>query len=134
MFAYFVGSWFKGPKLAPKISPNKTISGAIGGLVGGFVGAIAILLISRTGFLQVNELPFVASTTGALFLHSALIGIIGSVFTQAGDLVASAVKRDVGIKDYGKLLGSHGGMMDRFDGMFFIAFFLYVYIVIATVI
>ena len=129
--AFCFGKLFKGPKLAPKISPKKTISGAIGGLVGGVMGAAAVIGISTANWMGITALPFVTNA-GTFALHAFLIGILGSVCTQGGDLIASVVKRNVEIKDYGKLLGNHGGVMDRIDGQLFNAFFIFVYFTIAS--
>ncbi len=109
-FAYLIGMTYgkirKGnvKKLCPKLSPKKTVAGAIGGLVGGVVGSIIIAVIFNQDLL--------------IF---ALIGLIGSVFTQIGDLFESYIKRRVGIKDMGNIMPGHGGVMDRFDSVVFIA-------------
>ena len=107
-FAYLVGSLLKGPKLCPKLSPNKTISGAIGWLVGGVDAAIDIYYILRPE-LNVPFPPF----------FSAMIGLFAALFTEAGDLFESYIKRKLGIKDMGKILPGHGGILDRIDGMLF---------------
>ena len=99
--AYLVGRAVGGPKLAPKISPSKTISGAVGGLLIG-VGA-AILIWSMTG-----------GTIGAHLLFAAVIGSIGC---QIGDLVESGAKRHFKVKDSGRLIPGHGGVLDRVDGL-----------------
>lgn len=135
--ALVFGVLFKGPKLCPKISPNKTIAGAVGGLVGGVIGAAIIMGLTQIGavniYLGLEKLAF-ANTAGLFVLHAFLMGILGSIATQAGDLTASYVKRIVGIKDYGKSLGDHGGFMDRVDGQLFNAFLLYVYLMIAALV
>lgn len=105
-------------KLAPKLSPNKTVIGAIGGLVGGMVGAVlAYLLFYYLG--GVIGTPLVYEGT----LHPAIlymvIGFVTSVLAQVGDLFESAIKRECGIKDMGKLMPGHGGVLDRFDSMLF---------------
>lgn len=102
-FAYFAGKTFGGPKLAPAISPNKTWSGFIGGLVGAIVISIALEMAFgyRIG-------PF------AVFL-----AIFLAVISQLGDLFESWVKRRVGVKDSGKLIPGHGGILDRIDGLIF---------------
>ncbi len=113
--ALVVGKSLKGPKLCPIISPNKTISGAIGGLFGGVVSGMLLLLIF-------NYLPnFLEqfSAIGGKVWHILIISFVGSVISQAGDLVASALKRKARVKDYGTIFPGHGGVMDRVDGLIF---------------
>lgn len=121
VFAYFVGSLFGKHKLCPDISPNKTIEGAIGGIVGGAVGSFLVFLFfdwikifpPQYG-LTFEGLNLPVWMVAVVYIS---IGLLGSVFTQIGDLLASHVKRYCGIKDYSHVLGSHGGIMDRFDGI-----------------
>ncbi len=119
MFALLVGTFFGKRKLAPDISPNKTVEGAIGGVAGGIIGAALVFLLFEglplMGFQLFRAgLPV---NTAYKILDYCLIGFFGSLCTQVGDLLASWVKRECGIKDYSRLLGSHGGFMDRFDGI-----------------
>lgn len=107
-FAYFSGYLFGKHKLIPKISPKKTIEGSIGGIVGSTCCCILF------GYLFKFNL-----------LHMAIIGSIGSIIAQFGDLFASSIKRHVGIKDYGKLIPGHGGILDRFDSVILVAPFVY---------
>ena len=109
--AYFVGRRIGGAKLAPAISPNKTRSGAIGGTAG---AVAACLLISTTSWLSPVE-----AVAG---------GVCLAVLAQAGDLVESALKRRVGVKDSGSLIPGHGGFLDRFDGYLFTLPAVYLYI------
>lgn len=99
-FAYLGGSTFKGPKLAPKISPNKTWSGFLSGLVCG--GIVGMLVAHFTGFNPVYGLLF------------AVPIVLASV---CGDLLESAIKRHLNVKDAGDLLPGHGGLLDRVDAL-----------------
>ena len=123
-FAYLIGSLIKGPKLCPKISPKKTISGAIGGIVGGIGGAMIVYAFAKYEFFGAQ---LIASGTLSNVLHYLFLGLLGSVFTQVGDLVASLLKRKCEIKDYGHLLPGHGGVLDRVDGMMFNAVLIFIY-------
>ncbi|MBR2616792.1 MAG: phosphatidate cytidylyltransferase [Clostridia bacterium] len=115
-FAYLVGSLLKGKKLCPTISPNKTVSGAIGGLVGGAVGALVLYFIFKKSFVYAGALP--------AWVLIMLIGMVCAFLTEVGDLAESVCKRKLGVKDMGKLLPGHGGIMDRIDGMMFSSVFL----------
>lgn len=123
-FAYLVGCTLKGPKLAPKISPNKTISGSIGGLLGGIAGAMLVYLL----VYNVSALSTILSMFSLKWWHFLLIGVCGSVFGQIGDLFESKLKRNAGVKDSGNIFPGHGGMLDRFDAMIFVATFVYLVI------
>lgn len=112
--AYFTGYVFGKHKLAPTISPKKTIEGSVGGILGSAV---------ISGVFAWFFMP-------ALLNHCILIGLLGSVFAQIGDLTASVFKRKVGIKDYGDLIPGHGGVLDRFDSILFTAPFVYYYTVL----
>ena len=108
--AYFVGSKFGKNKLCPKVSPKKTREGAVGGLVGGMVG----MIIFRIVFFLVTEVQLNIG-------WCVLLGLVGAAMGQLGDLSFSAIKREYGIKDYGRLLPGHGGVLDRFDSVIFAA-------------
>ncbi len=119
-FAYFIGSALKGPKFCPGVSPNKTVSGAIGGLVGSLVAALVVGAAAWA--LSGASRPYLP-TWGAY----VLIGLVGGVAGQVGDLFASLVKRHCGIKDFSNLFPGHGGMLDRLDSIFFMAFVVFCY-------
>ena len=129
-FAYLIGSMLKGPKLCPTISPNKTVSGAVGGVIGGMLGATVVLCCSVFDWLNV---PTLSTSMGLNIMHYLIIGLVGALFTQLGDLIASYAKRQCEIKDFGKILPGHGGILDRIDGMMLNAVFLYVYLLILAI-
>jgi phosphatidate cytidylyltransferase len=112
--AYFVGRRVGGPKLWPRVSPNKTISGSIGGLVAAMAVAVTPLVASIFGFDDLVDALIMGLFTGGL--------------SQAGDLMESAVKRQLDVKDSGSILPGHGGMLDRFDGYIFVVPAVYLYI------
>ena len=133
--AYFVGSKVRGPKLCPAVSPNKTISGAIAGLVGSVLAAALVGLIARALCPDVSMeiLTEDAVLGGAVQLVTKvpswwkilLIGLVGGLASQMGDLFASLVKRYAGVKDYSNLFPGHGGMLDRLDSILFMALVVY---------
>ena len=113
--AYFAGVTLGKHKLAPVLSPKKSVEGAIGGVVGSVaVGALFSWLLLAPAVGDNNVIWMVAIISGA-----------GAVISQVGDLAASAIKRNHDIKDYGKLIPGHGGVMDRFDSVLFTAPIIY---------
>lgn len=124
-FAFVVGSIFRGKKLCPTISPNKTISGAIGGVVFG-TGASVLLYWLYTLTSDYVYTGVGSSWAGSPWLIIAIIGLITSLLVMFGDLVESIIKRRLGIKDMGKLLPGHGGILDRIDGTLFASLFVYI--------
>jgi len=124
--AYLVGSAFRGPKLVPHISPKKTVSGAVGGVVGGIAAGAIVFLLSE--FMpDIFTVAKFDVNIGINLMHYLIIGAVGAVFVIVGDLIASYIKRQCGVKDFGKLLPGHGGVMDRVDSMVLNAVFLYAY-------
>lgn len=107
--AYCVGVLFGKHKMAPKLSPKKSVEGAIGGVVGA-----AVLFGLYTQYV-IN--PFSAEAGQLNWTGSMALGAVGALISMMGDLAASAIKRDHDIKDYGKLIPGHGGIMDRFDSV-----------------
>ena len=106
--AYFTGVAIGKRKAFPNISPNKTVEGYVGGLI---IGTAAMLLYGL----------ILANTTSLNIIYPLLIvyGVVGALVTALGDLFFSLIKRKCGIKDYGRLIPGHGGMLDRFDSMIF---------------
>ena len=107
VFAYAVGMLMGKHKLIPEISPKKTVEGSIGGIV---FSALACILYGLILELFVDGMTVNYVTLG-------LIGAILSVVSQLGDLIASLIKREYGVKDYGNIFPGHGGVMDRFDSV-----------------
>lgn len=105
--AYLVGSLIGKHKLIPEISPKKTVEGAIGGVVGALLSYLLFGLI----------LDLSISNLHVSYVALALFSVILSVVSQIGDLIASLIKREHGVKDYSNLLPGHGGIMDRFDSI-----------------
>jgi phosphatidate cytidylyltransferase len=109
--AYFTGIFFGRHKAFPKISPNKTVEGCIGGV---FIGTAAVLAYGAV--ISAASVAIEAS-----ILPLILIGVAGALAAEFGDLAFSLIKRIYGIKDYGKIIPGHGGMLDRFDSLVFCA-------------
>ncbi|MDR1464075.1 MAG: phosphatidate cytidylyltransferase [Oscillospiraceae bacterium] len=121
-FAYFVGVKFGKHKLCPKISPKKTVEGALSGLLltAGFNALFAFLF--NTFWLDGFRLRIWVILLVSLFV---------SVISMLGDLTASLLKRNFGAKDFGKLFPGHGGVMDRFDSLLFVAPTLYILLLLS---
>lgn len=118
-FAYLVGRVFGRHKLAGTPSPGKTIEGCIGGVAGAaLVGFLYGYVV--TNFIGIDH-PIV--------LNALTVSVMGAVFSQFGDFFASAIKRSVGIKDFGRVLPGHGGVLDRFDSIIVAAPMIYMVMV-----
>lgn len=113
--AYCVGVLIGKHKMAPKLSPKKSVEGAVGGVLG------AALLTMLYGWIFQKQMNL---ATEDIFILAA-ISAVGAIISMIGDLAASAVKRNYEIKDYGKLIPGHGGILDRFDSVIFTAPILY---------
>lgn len=112
--AYCVGMLIGKHKMAPRLSPKKSVEGGIGGVAGAaLLGVLFALAMNQWGGAQANS------------LHYAIICAAGGMISQVGDLAASAIKRNHDIKDYGKLIPGHGGILDRFDSVIFTAPVIY---------
>lgn len=114
--AYFVGRSMGKTKLAPKISPNKTLEGAVGGVIICIVVTLLFGVIYRLGADMLFGVS-VSVNWVALVLIMPLVSVAGIL----GDLSASVIKRQTGVKDFGNIMPGHGGVMDRFDSVFFTA-------------
>ncbi len=108
-FAYFAGLTLGKHKLAPKVSPKKTVEGSVGGLLGNVVcGLLFACVMDRWFGGGIGGGPMV------------LLALLCGVVAQIGDLSFSLIKREFGIKDYGRLFLEHGGVLDRFDSVLFV--------------
>lgn len=131
-FAYLVGSTLGKRKLCPSISPKKTVAGAIGGLLGSVLCAVTFfLLFDLYAVIPVGYVSFSDSVAVRAVIF-VVLGIVGGVLAEIGDLAASRIKRTINIKDFGNIFPGHGGVLDRLDSimftlvMFFTAFtFMY---------
>ena len=117
VFGRFLRKFFP-KKLAPNLSPNKTVIGFIGGLFGGMVGATVI-------YFAYNALVGSFAKAYIILPFYLGMGLLIALFTAFGDLVESCIKRKVGIKDMGKIMPGHGGVLDRIDGSLFASFVVY---------
>lgn len=114
-FAYCAGRLFGKHKMAPVLSPKKTIEGAIGGVLG------SALLNMGYSYIFKNELNLEIKDICLI----GIIAVVGALVSMIGDLAASAIKREFEIKDYGKLIPGHGGVLDRFDSIIITAPIVY---------
>ena len=106
IFAYFTGMLLGKHKLIPEVSPKKTIEGSIGGTL--------FCMLSFVGFGIIVDVSF---GVDANLIFLAISGVIVAIISQLGDLIMSLIKREYGIKDYGKIFPGHGGVLDRFDSI-----------------
>ncbi|MBQ8623431.1 MAG: phosphatidate cytidylyltransferase [Oscillospiraceae bacterium] len=120
--AYFVGTLFGKHKLCPEISPKKTVEG----LMGGFIANAVLFIVYGMIFLKPHGAPN--------YLLLALMGVMCAVLGVIGDLSASLIKRKYGIKDFGNLMPGHGGAMDRFDSVVYVAPFMAICLTQLTVV
>lgn len=109
-FAYFTGLTLGRHKLAPKVSPKKTVEGSVGGLAGNVLCGLLFAYVMNRWFR--GEIAY-----GTIALVSLFCGVVA----QIGDLSFSLIKREFGVKDYGKIFLAHGGVLDRFDSVLFVA-------------
>ena len=124
--AYFAGLKFGKHKLSPKISPKKTVEGAIGGAITALVFTLLFSWVFSRGVTEILGVPMQVN-----YLRIALLSPALTAFSILGDLSASVLKRQYGVKDYGSIMPGHGGIMDRFDSVLFVlpaVFLLSVYL------
>lgn len=126
VFALFAGLLFGKHKLAPELSPKKTIEGSIGGLAASTLFAMAVPALLKLIFFWNAEFVAELGTLPPIWAF-ALLGFMSGAFSQVGDLTASMIKRHCGVKDFGRLLPGHGGIMDRMDGVLFCGAACYVF-------
>lgn len=118
-FAYLVGSTLGKRKLCPSISPKKTVAGAIGGLLGSVVCAVTFfLLFDLYAVIPVGYVSF-SDSVAVRAVVFVVLGIVGGVLAEIGDLAASRIKRTMNIKDFGNIFPGHGGVLDRLDSIMF---------------
>ncbi len=115
--AYFVGTFFGKHKLCPSISPKKTMEGFIGGIITAGVVAFVLCLVYNM---------FILTDLQINYGIAVIIAMVASVIGVLGDLSASVLKREFDVKDFGNLFPGHGGVLDRFDSVIFVAPFIYI--------
>lgn len=116
--AYFVGTFLGKHKLCPEISPKKTVEGAVGGVVGGTIILLAFVVVYQL-IMKYNGHGFDIN-----YIWVICVGLISGILSIIGDLSASLIKRQNNIKDFGKIMPGHGGVLDRFDSVLFVAPFM----------
>ena len=129
---YFTGMLCGKHKLCPEISPKKTVEGLLGGLVFAVLGNIGIMVLVNR--LAAQGIGYLATPLTLHFGRICLLTPLLALLSVVGDLSFSIIKRTYGIKDYGNLMPGHGGVLDRFDSVLFIApavYFIALYLPIA---
>jgi phosphatidate cytidylyltransferase len=114
-FAFFVGTLFGRNKLLPDVGPKKTVEGAIGGILGCVVMFLLYGLIFKEFIFDVSIIKLL------------IMGVACGFVSEIGDLAASAIKRFCGIKDFGKMIPGHGGILDRLDSILILAPLIYIF-------
>ncbi len=114
--AYLFGKLIGKHKLMPRVSPKKTVEGAVGGFIIG-AGAVTAAGMIFQNYFGINIYP----------LWYAILGVALGVLTQIGDLIASNIKRKLCVKDFGRIMGEHGGALDRLDSVLFVSPLIYIF-------
>ena len=114
--AYFIGSRFGKRRLCPAVSPHKSIEGAVAGLM----GSVIFAMLTAWAVSMFAPIP--------PFWHFPILGLLGGVAGQVGDLFASLIKRHCGVKDFSNIFPGHGGMMDRLDSVYWATVVMYIYL------
>jgi phosphatidate cytidylyltransferase len=123
-FAYFAGRFFGRHKMLPRVSPKKTWEGFAGGALGSVVGALVVLALRP--LLPATELA------GLTVAGCVVLGLVAAVLGPVGDLAESMLKRAAGVKDSGKLIPGHGGLLDRIDALLFVGPWVYAFAALAA--
>ena len=119
--AYFVGTFLGKHKLCPRISPKKTVEGLIGGIVTAVIGNVLVCLVFQAFCNWVVPWGYIKNAVTISIPAVALVTPFATLLGVLGDLSASVIKRQYGIKDFGNIMPGHGGAMDRFDSVLFIS-------------
>jgi|AGTN01.1.fsa_nt_gi CDP-diglyceride synthetase len=130
--AYYLGSLIGGPKIFPKISPKKTYAGSLSGLAGGAAGSLLVYFLFEFLPLPIMSGLKFSDVYSHPVLFYSLIGVAIAVVSEIGDLAASRIKRSLEIKDFSRLLGPQGGVMDRLDSILFALVFVAAYMFFAV--
>ncbi len=117
-FAYYTGRSFGKTRLAPEISPGKTVEGFAGGVAGALAGAVGAKLLLA---------PWLG------IIHALAAGLLAGLIGPMGDLAESSIKRKMGVKDSGRIIPGHGGLLDRIDSLMFSSVSFYAYTVLFIV-
>lgn len=119
--AYFVGTFLGKHKLCPRVSPKKTVEGLIGGIVTAVIGNVLVCLVFQAFCNWVVPWGYIKNAITISIPAVALVTPFATLLGVLGDLSASVIKRQYGIKDFGNIMPGHGGAMDRFDSVLFIS-------------
>jgi phosphatidate cytidylyltransferase len=125
-FAYFAGRFFGKHRMLPRVSPKKTWEGFAGGMAGSVAGALLVLALKPYMPADPEELR------GLTVAGCVLLGLVAGVLGPVGDLAESMLKRAAGVKDSGKLIPGHGGLLDRIDALLFVGPWVYAFAALAA--